>query len=152
MDKIDNLLCITSCDSLQIHEKTLIGQQHYFLCRFTIDLLNNLIYVLYMYKVYLFILQVIKKRICISNCVKTPNYMYISRRRLSRTLLTYCHVYLSIKKYKASRSPLETPAKTWQIVKKSQKQSLSECNAGIHTAQIPLDTNSRQVVSVCIFF
>lgn len=62
MDKIDNLLCITSCDSLQIHEKTLIGQQHYFLCRFTIDLLNNLIYVLYMYKVYLFILQVKKKK------------------------------------------------------------------------------------------
>lgn len=61
MDKIDNLLCITSCDSLQIHEKTLIGQQHFFLCRFTIDLLNNLIYVLYMYKVYLFILQVKKK-------------------------------------------------------------------------------------------
>lgn len=61
MDKIDNLLCITSCDSLQIHEKTLIGQQHYFLCRFTIDLLNNLIYVLYIYKVYLFILQVKKK-------------------------------------------------------------------------------------------
>lgn len=61
MDKIDNLLCITSCDSLQIHENTLIGQQHYFLCRFTIDLLNNLIYVLYIYKVYLFILQVKKK-------------------------------------------------------------------------------------------
>lgn len=61
MDKIYNLLCITSCDSLQIHEKTLIGQQHYFLCRFTIDLLNNLIYVLYIYKVYLFILQVKKK-------------------------------------------------------------------------------------------
>lgn len=61
MDKIYNLLCITSCDSLQIHENTLIGQQHYFLCRFTIDLLNNLIYVLYIYKVYLFILQVKKK-------------------------------------------------------------------------------------------
>lgn len=46
---------------MQIHENTLIGQQHYFLCRFTIDLLNNLIYVLYIYKVYLFILQVKKK-------------------------------------------------------------------------------------------
>lgn len=105
---------------------------------------------MYICAVYLvFILQV-KKKSPNSNLRQIQQHFWM--RIVVGKLLTYCHVYLTKKKIKSLSFSLGNTCSNVTDCEMEPEADPEWANAGIHTAQIPLDTSSRQVVSVCIFF
>lgn len=105
---------------------------------------------LYICAVYLvFILQV-KKRVRILTCDK--NSTTFLDENCSRKTAHLLSRLSDNKKIKSLSFSLGNTCSNVTDCEMEPEADPGWANAGIHTAQIPLDTSSRQVVSVCIFF